>query len=567
MKAKMNLYKILGGTAALLLSASMVSCSEDYLDVPPVTSFDTNTITSSIEGATAGYYGLCSAMYCQYGDYQNYYSMNGEPWVAMYYGDIVGSDYFSWIWAGRTNTWALNWTSMTNDQSWIPLMGWFYGYTLVSASNNILVGIDNLQENTNQRDFIKAGCLTMRAHAYVRLLQLFAPRWEDSNEGQTKCIVMRTTPTTGDSPLVSMNDVLKQIYNDLDNAIGLYERCKVSRTYNWEPNLQVAKGIYARAAMLKNDYKTAQTMAHDARQGFTIMSAEQYCGGFAEPNQEWMWNNDPSPVGIYYYAWGSWYTCNGPYPTIWGFGPGAINYDLYREMDEKDIRRKLFFTPDKLLYQGLKPADFWNIDAVDPDNMDMNGKSAKMSQSIMYMNEHSVPGGDVAKWGLPNRPRTEEADQADHIVVPFGAQYKFWSLDTFGSSAFPYMRGAEMLLTEAEAAYHNEDTGTAQSCLNELNSKRVEGYTCATTGQALLDEIKVSRRLELWGEGHSWFDLKRWGDKMERRAWVENDMSSGNIPLKYAVTMEPDVNHGWRYALPLTETQYNGAIRPSELGY
>lgn len=567
MLSQMKLNKILGSAVALLLSASMVSCSNDYLEVPPVTSFDTNTITSSIEGATAGYYGLCAAMYCQYGDYQNYYSMNGEPWVAMFYGDICGSDYFSWIWAGRTNTWALNWTSMTNDQSWIPLMGWFYSYTLISASNNILSGIDNLNESTDQRDFIKAGCLTMRAHAYVRLLQLFAPRWDDSNGGQTKCIVMRTSPTTGDTPLVSMNDVLKQIYKDLDDAIALYDKTKARRSYNWEPDKSIAQGIYARAAMLRNDYPKAQAMAHDARQDYDIMTGEQYCAGFAEPNQEWMWNNDPSPVGIYYYAWGSWYTCNGPYPTIWGFGPGAINYDLYREMDTNDVRRALFWTPDKRLFTGLNPSDFWSIYGVDPDNMDMNGKSAKMSQSIAYMNEHSVPGGDIAKWGLPNTPRTEEADQADHIVVPFGAQYKFWCLDTFGSTAFPYMRAAEMLLTEAEAAYHNGATGVATSCLTELNSKRVAGYTCTTSGQALLDEIKVSRRLELWGEGHSWFDLKRWGDKMERRPWIKDDPTSNNIPLKYAITLEPDYNHGWRYSLPQSETQYNKAIRVSELGY
>lgn len=558
-----NIFK---GATALLLSASMVACSSDYLDVPPVTSLDSSTITSSIEGAKTGYYGVCAAMYCQYTAYANYYSFNGESWFSSYYGDVTGSDYFSWIWAGRTNTFALNWTSMNNDQSWIPLMGWFYSYTLISGANNILVGIDKLDESAD-RDFIKAGCLTLRAHAYFRLLQLYAPRWEDSNGGETKCIVLRTTPTVGDSPLVTMNEVLDQIYEDLDNAIALYEKWpSARRTYSWEPDLSIARGVYARTAMLKHDYGKAQDMASKARVGYPIMSAEEYKGGFAEANGEWMWNNDSAPEDIYYYAWGSWYTCNGPYPTVWGYGPGAINYDLYKQMDPKDIRRSLFWTPDKKLYPGLSASDFWNNQVVDPISMNMNGKSNYMIQSIALMNRECVPNDDVAKWGLPNQVSTE-ADAVGAVTVPFGAQYKFWCLDEYGSTSFPYMRGAEMLLTEAEAAWHNSDVTTAQNCLTELNSKRVEGYTCASSGDALLDEIKLSRRLELWGEGHSWFDLKRWNVPMSRRAWVAGDINSNNIPTTYAITVQPDAYHGWRYAIPRYEIQYNQAIRPSELGY
>lgn len=483
----MKTKNILKAASAALLSASiLVSCSSDYLDVPPITSFDTNTITSSVDGADAGYYGLCALMYCQYSNYQDYFSFNGEPWICAYYGEVTGPDYFSWLWAARTNTYALNWTSMNNDQSWIPTMGWFYPYTLISAANQILSGIDNYTDDMSRRQFIKAGCLTIRAHAYVRLLQLYAPRWDDSNNGETKCIVLRTTPTVGDTPLVTMNAVLKQIYSDLDNAISIYTGAAKDkgRKYNWEPNVDVARGIYARAAMLKNDYPTAQKMAHDARQNYPIMTAKQYKGGFAEPNGEWMWNNDPSPENIYYWAWGSWYACNGAYPTFWGSGPGAINYDLYKQIPQGDIRRDLFWTPDKELYQGISAATFWDKNAIDPENMNTNSKSSALMMSVTLMDRNSVPDGDTEKWGLPNKP-SDDAGASTSVVVPFGAQYKFWALDDFGSSAFPFMRGAEMLLTEAEAAYHNGEPGVAVACLQELNKNRNENYNIpATSGEA-----------------------------------------------------------------------------------
>lgn len=569
----MKTKNILKSASAALLSASMlVSCSSDYLEVAPVTSFDTNTITSTIEGCETGYFGLCALMYCQYSNYQAYFSFNGESWFAQYYGDITGQDYFSWLWASHTNTYALNWTSMNNDQSWIPSMGWFYPYTLISGANQILSGIDDYTDSSEDRAFIKAGCLTIRAHAYVRLLQLYAPRWEDSNNGETKCIVMRTTPTVGETPLVTMNAVLKQIYTDLDQAISIYEGAakNKSRKANWEPNVDVARGIYARAAMLKHDYAVAQDMAHKARAKYPIMTAKQYLGGFAEPNGEWMWNNLASAENIYYWAWGSWYACNGAYPTYWGSGAGAINYDLYKKIPEGDVRQKLFWTPDKeeYFYQGITAAVFWDKNAVNPENMDMNsGMSPRLKSSIEMMNKKSVPDGDINKWGLPNQPSKDEG-AASTVVIPFGAQYKFWGLDQFGTSAFPFMRGAEMLLTEAEAAYHNSQPGVAVECLKELNKNRNENYTiAATSGEALLDEIKINRRIELWGEGHSWFDLKRWNEPMQRRAWVAGDMNSNNIPVKYAIERETSAYHGWRYAIPQNETQYNSAIRASELGY
>ncbi len=75
-----------------------------------------------------------------------------------------------------------------------------------------------------------------------------------------------------------------------------------------------------------------------------------------------------------------------------------------------------------------------------------------------------------------------------------------------------YMRVPEMILVDAEAKYHNGSPGLAHDLLYALQVNRDPNAIKSTnTGQALLDEILVERRKELYGEiGVEWFDAKRY---------------------------------------------------------
>ncbi len=94
--------------------------------------------------------------------------------------------------------------------------------------------------------------------------------------------------------------------------------------------------------------------------------------------------------------------------------------------------------------------------------------------------------------------------------------YKFFD-ETFFQGDYVYMRVAEMYLMEAEAlARAGNDAGAAQ-VLYDLVSTRDPGYVLSSnTGQSLIDEILIQRRIELWGEGFAWFDMKRTGKALER---------------------------------------------------
>lgn len=83
----------------------------------------------------------------------------------------------------------------------------------------------------------------------------------------------------------------------------------------------------------------------------------------------------------------------------------------------------------------------------------------------------------------------------------------------------PIMRKSEMVLIDAEAQYYINQTN-AKNLLFALQQERDPNATMsANTGTALLDEILLERRKELYGEiGVEWFDAKRYRKAIIRDA-------------------------------------------------
>ena len=78
------------------------------------------------------------------------------------------------------------------------------------------------------------------------------------------------------------------------------------------------------------------------------------------------------------------------------------------------------------------------------------------------------------------------------------------------------MRAAEMYLIEAEAAAEAGQDGVAQAAVNAILEARDPGSSTSSTGDALVQEIRLQRRIELWGEGFGLFDIKRWKIPLDR---------------------------------------------------
>tara|TARA_B110000971_G_scaffold95045_1_gene97751 strand:- start:981 stop:2411 length:1431 start_codon:yes stop_codon:yes gene_type:complete len=88
-----------------------------------------------------------------------------------------------------------------------------------------------------------------------------------------------------------------------------------------------------------------------------------------------------------------------------------------------------------------------------------------------------------------------------------------------GSVDAKVIRAAEVALNKAEAHAMLGQDAEALAALDELRSNRYAGFTSGgETGAALVAEIKLQRRLELFAEGHRLFDLKRWNEGITRSA-------------------------------------------------
>lgn len=548
--------------AGVLVAGSLGSCSSDYLDLAPEVDFPTSTVMGTTEAAKYAINGLCYSMNCVYGGVDLAPQISGEASINTLYGDQNSPDWF-YNWYALSGVDFMKWEFITRAEYTPAFPAWMYGYNLINQANTILVDIDNAEGPEADRAFIKAQALTMRAHAYQFLLKIYGPRWEDSAEGKKYVLVYRTEPGTGDAPLASMNKVLKLIYDDLDEAIELYTESGKSRSQIWEPNIDIARGVYARAAMLKHDWAKARDMARAARANYPIMTAEEYTSGFYTPNGEWMWANAADENVTGYAGWGSWFACNGGYASFLGKGSPSISYDLYKATDENDCRREYFFTPDKRLPNSVHASDFWEESAVDPETMNMN-KVAGFRLAIQAMGRTMMPNGDTEMF-LPANTTSTDSGAASDVIVPFGAGFKFWGMGPYTTLSFPFMRASELALYEAEACYNLGDIAGAQKALNDVNSKRIPGYNCTKTGDAFFEEYMISSRMELWGEGQTWFNMKRWNVTAVRNPWIAGNQDSNNMPAMFTYKNGPEVQNGWRWAIPRSEERYNKLCSSTQL--
>lgn len=509
----MKKYIVLLSIAALGFTA----CEKTYLETKPEDQTGTSTILGSTENAEMAINGICKAMTNQYLSTQG---LNGEGTILNWYGTFTGND------AQKSNQtgWAPLWNSTyhLNKSSIYLYYPWFYYYKLISNANAIICNIDAAAGTETDKEFLKAQALTFRAYSFFRLTQLYCHRWKDE-QGNCPGIVLRLDQSTGDFPLSTLAEAYTQIYKDLDEAISLYQASGRDRTSKefYKPGLDVAYGIYAKAALTREDWVNAKKYAAMARAKYPLMSSADYHAGMSVPNNEWIWGvYDASDQTLYYYSFYAYIASNSNAGACKNY-PLAISKELIDQIPETDVRRDLYLVPSAEEYAECNAA----------------GRSTKT---------------------LYKRALAEYGNWLNSASLIFAyMQFKFRNIDNPGVGPFPLIRAAEMYYTEAEADCHLNQEADAQQLLFEVVSPRDAAYTKTTkTGADLLTEIKLYRRFDLWGEGNDWFDYKRWGEPIVRKKVADG----GSFHTTFAVTIKPEDGNNWTWAIPEKETDYNADI-------
>lgn len=489
MKSVKNIF--LGLAAAGTLSLS--GCAGDYLDTVPSTSVSEVTINSSLDNLYLALNGIHKEMVSQETGYQ---CLGGEPGFMMC-RDAEADD-MTW----QTNAWMqaayLGWQCNMNETSGYNYMYWKIYYQWILNANKILVGLETVEKTDQQLfDQIKGEALCIRAWAHFNLVQLYAKRYEAGKDNSQDGIPYRVNPVAEEMARNSVEDVYAKINADLDEACTLLDGVKVKDVNHY--SAMVAWGLKARVALAMQDYDNAATYAGRSISiaeagGRQLMSGSQLNSGFANitsDTKEAMYAAmTPDDKTVYFYSYYAYMSWNFNSSAI-RQGVKCINAETYATMSETDLRRA-----------------WW-----DPSG------------------EASVPASNYAKDVYQNRKFTARS-----------------TANAVGDVAF--MRLAELYLTQAEALARAGKDAEAQKVFTKFQVTRDPSYTSkGNTGTALQTEIMNSRRVELWGEGFRFYDLKRLHLPIKR---------GSNFKIAFCTFLEKDADeNGWVWEIPKVETDYN----------
>lgn len=545
--------KILKIAVCALLPVAFSSCGEDYLNTAPQSSTTKENLFQSYETAQYAINGLGRLMSKQYLGTQGY---NGEGTVYAYISDWPGDGLQKLNYSGWQNVIKSNYNQSNNNTN--VHVSWYYYYRVIGNANQILENIpESFETNSlkNEWDYIKAQALTYRAYSYTMLAQIYSRRWTDRN-GQSRGLVLRVDTSKDPLPCSSLAETFDLIYSDLDEALSLFASSGKDRPSDvdmrWMANEDVAHAVYSRAALVKNDWQNAITHSQLARKNYSIMGTEEYLAGFNTANKEWIWEvfeDDTQP--IYYYSFYNYMSasCAGSASRTY---PPLISKQIVDPIDPSDTRLAIYAIPtrEELISDGVMDAD-GNILTDEKGNLLINGSGL-------------VTEGDFfnrVRRDFTNKGRTYSTTNVGYYLGT-----KFIVKSGVGDGCVPIFRAAEMIYNEAEAQFRLGNEAAVRSLLEEATKPYQENYSCTKSGDELWNELVALRKFDLWCEGHSWFDLKRWGASMVRKTWSEG----GSWATYFAGTGVSGGNYGpedknnWTLVIPQMETNYNNKVISQE---
>ena len=480
---------------AMVGAMTFSSCGSDFLDTIPTADVSTSLINQSLDNLYFALNGIHREQVSQESGSQGY---GGEPGFMV--ARDCSADDVTWL----TNTWYksanLNWQANASATNSNNARIWRVYYQWVMNANLILEGLENVTVGAGQEALynqIKGEALTFRAYGHFQVAQLWADRYVAGGANTHLGIPYRMDSKGGELARSTCKETYDYILADLNEAASLLAGIKVNdvnhftETFVW--------GLKSRVALAMQDYTNAAAWAEKAIQlaeanGNELMGPDDLMNGFADittKTKEAIYaaktQNDQTVYFYSFYANMSWNFSS----TAIRQGVKSINADTYDTMSETDLRRQ-----------------WW----------DPTGQMA-------------VPLTSFVKNKYQNRKFTARATS-----------------DAVGDVAF--MRLAELYLNLAEAYARGGNDAKAQEVFTKFQVTRDPAYTGnGNTGAALAEEIMNSRRVELWGEGFRYTDLKR----------LNLDLVRGrNFDIAFCGFLEKKAGEkGWTWEIPNIETNYN----------
>ena len=375
---------------------------------------------------------------------------------------------------------------------------------MIAKANEIISLYPNGGETVEAKGLI-GQAQAIRGLSYLHLIQLyqFASNEDGTVNASAPGVPLMYTEADGYTAEEiaafkgrnTVGEVMAQIEKDLTAAVENLEAGYKRPNKNYI-DANVANGILARYYLLANKWQEAADAANKARQGYSMMPATAaglYDGFVTVNNGEWMWGFAHTTETQTTYA--------SFFSMISNIAPG---------------------------YAGI-------------------GYAPRLIDARLY---DLIPETDARKAWF-NGPEGAE-QETDAASLPY-ANVKFGHVSDWTEN-YMYMRAAEMVLIEAEAYAHMNNGAKAAEVLKVLMDARQPGWNKASVS---VDDVYLQRRIELWGEGFAYYDLKRLNKGIDRTYEGNNYMPGYDIAV-------PARDTRWYYQIPLTEIQENDLINEQD---
>ena len=534
---------------ALVLSLTLASCEQDFLETAPTNAVSPTVALNSQENMQIVLNGIHRGLYSQSQSTfpgGNSARAGNHYWVPLgdnLTGGIIHSanaNNLGW----RTE---MQWNSHTQPTSLTVRLLWYHRYNIILHANLLINKIkEGALTSTPKLKEIEGQAYTYRAYALLSLVQHYAKGYLIGNPASDPGVPIILEPEKTGSR-ATVEEVYKQIGADLDAAIKAYGEASPRpigdpKTKS-QLNINVAYGLKARWALSKGDWQTAAENAALARKGCPLMNKA---------------------------AWKSGFNSNSLSEVIWGSNVIAAETTFFRSyfylasntFNGSQIRNNPKIA-DKRLVDAIPATDYrkevFIINAPNTNSSAANGKGGVKNGSPRDPNY----AGDLDGF----KKRRAEINATYGITNRFNQHpYMHFKLKNANPGSIDpddiiYMRSSEMYLIEAEAKAMMGDVAGAQTALKPLGSERDAAYdvTSFNTKESLMKHIKFQRRVELWGEGFGYTDHIRWDEGIDHGANGGSGASEVLYQKAYKVA-KPSVNKDWIFKIPQAEIDANPDI-------
>lgn len=368
---------------------------------------------------------------------------------------------------------------------------WALYYKMISSSNIILDTYFKEEPTSEALKASKAKVVGLRGIAYYYLINLYQQTYKGNEEALGVPLVL--SPLDENMPRAKVKEVYAQIIEDLaysaDNGL-------ITSGDKTDVDKRVASAYLAKAYAAMEDWPNVEKYAKIAYDGITLRTgADMVNNGWGDiATSDWLWAYDINAQTTTLYA--SLYShLDGTIPGYAGMlgVSKSIHSALYDKIPSTDERKKLFV----------------NVDAYPEIAKPYNFTAANKYNNLKFAKTPSDFSGDYC-----------------------------------------FIRAQDPLLLYVEALVEQNKVGQAAVELEKFVKTRNSSYSASSfaSQSALRDEIRLQRRIELWGEGTSFYDFKRWKLGVKRNVAgtnhrVKMDIAAGAKDFVYQIPQrEVDAN-------------------------